>query len=72
MKLILSTICSLLCFVFILNMKLTSLESNLSPKDFHNAKGIDILRFLNLDKHKQDNKSYSEYEEADILKRKSN
>ena len=72
MNLILSTICSFLCLSQMLNLKLQTLESNLSPKYLHNANGIDILRILNLDKSKSDNITYIEYEEADILKRKSN
>jgi len=52
-------------------MKLETFEGHLSPKYFHNATGMDILRILNLDEIKNDSKSYNKYEEADKLKRKS-
>lgn len=71
MNLILSAICCFMCIVGIFNMKFETFESNLSPKYFHNATGMDILRILNLDEIKNDSKGYSKYEEADILKRKS-
>ena len=72
MKLILSAICSFMCIVEIFNIKLETFEGHLSPKYFHNATGMDILRILNLDEFKNDYKGYNKHEEADILKRKSN
>lgn len=72
MNLILSAICCFLCIVGNLNMKFEKLEGHFSQKYFHNATGMDILRILKLDEVKNDNKGYNKYEEADILKRKSN
>lgn len=72
MNLILSTICCLMSIMQILNIKLKTLEGNISPRYLHNANGKDILRILNLAEIKFDNKSHNKYEEADILKRKSN
>jgi len=53
-------------------MKLERFEGHFSPKYFHNATGMDILRILNLNTLKSDNKGYNKNDEADILKRKSN
>jgi len=72
MNLILSTLCCFLLIIQIFNIKLQTFEANFSPKYLHNATGMDILRILNLDKSKYENKTLNKYEEADILKRKCN
>lgn len=71
MNLILTAICCFMCIIEIFNMKFETFEGHFSPKYFHNATGRDILRILNLDDIKNDNKGYNKFEEADILKRKS-